>query len=291
MRQETIMPATLSYEQLEQKVRDLEKEVSACNRLKEELQQSLETRQTILDNIVEGYYEVNLKGDFIFFNNAMQDILGFEKHEMLGMNNREFMEKETAAEVFNTFNKVFRTGKPSKAVDWILIRKDGTRRHIETSIALIRDAKNVPTGFRGIARDISDQKQIEKALRESEAKFRLAFMASPDSINLNRVSDGMYIDINNGFTNIMGYTREEVLSKTSVELNIWVDVKDRELMVSKLKAKGVVKNFEARFRAKDGTIKTGLMSAHVIRIDKEDIILSVVRDITEQNRTQEVLKK
>ncbi|MBU1342956.1 MAG: PAS domain S-box protein [Proteobacteria bacterium] len=278
-----------SYEVLKQKVKELEKEVLSCNRLKTELEASREKHQTILDNIVEGYYEVDLQGNFIFFNNAMQDILGFEKHEMLGMNNQAFMEKETARKVFKTFNQVFQTGKPSKTFDWVLIRKDGKKRYIETSISLIRSVENNPIGFRGIARDVTEIRQAEMALRESEEKFRLTFMTSPDSINLNRLSDGMFIDINTGFTQIMGYTRNDVLSKTSAELNIWVDIKDREWMVAQLKKHGVVKNMEARFRSKDGTIRHGLMSASIIRFEQEDVILSIVRDITEQKRTQEVL--
>ncbi|MBU2451682.1 MAG: PAS domain S-box protein, partial [Proteobacteria bacterium] len=169
------------------------------------------------------------------------------------------------------------------------IRKDGKKRYIETSISLIRSVENNPIGFRGIARDVTEIRQAEMALRESEEKFRLTFMTSPDSINLNRLSDGMFIDINTGFTQIMGYTRNDVLSKTSAELNIWVDIKDREWMVAQLKKHGVVKNMEARFRSKDGTIRHGLMSASIIRFEQEDVILSIVRDITEQKRTQEVL--
>src|SRR5512141_529929 len=77
----------------------------------------------------------------------------------------------------------------------------------------------------------SNQINPEIALRQSEEKFRLAFQTSPDSINFNRLSDGEYIDINEGFTKLTGYTREDAIGKSSIDLNIWYDLKDRKRLV------------------------------------------------------------
>jgi PAS domain S-box-containing protein len=130
----------------------------------------------------------------------------------------------------------------------------------------------------------------ETALRHSEEKFRLAFQTSPDSINFNRLSDGMYIDINEGFTNLTGYTREDAIGKTSIELNIWHDPIDRERLVTGLMTEGFVKNFEAGFLRKDGQIVTGLMFARVLDLNKEKMILSITRDITERKKAEELLR-
>ena len=130
----------------------------------------------------------------------------------------------------------------------------------------------------------------ETALRQSEEKFRLAFQTSPDSINFNRLSDGMYIDINEGFTNLTGYTREDAIGKTSIELNIWHDPIDRERLVTGLMTEGFVKNFEASFLRKDGQIVTGLMFARVLDLNKEKMILSITRDITERKKAEELLR-
>jgi PAS domain S-box-containing protein len=143
----------------------------------------------------------------------------------------------------------------------------------------------------GEATDMTVLKEAETKLRESEEKFRLAFHTSPDSINLNRVSDGKYIDVNEGFTKLMGYTREEVIGKTSLELNIWVESEDRERLVYSLTTAGFVENLEARFRRKNGQIGIGLMSARVLYINQENVILSVTRDITERNRSEELLRE
>ncbi len=139
--------------------------------------------------------------------------------------------------------------------------------------------------------EILERRRTEEALRASEEKFRLAFMTSPDAINLNRVQDGMYLDSNDGFAKIMGYAREDVIGKNSLELNIWDDPKDRERLVATLERQGIVENMEAGFHGKDGGIRIGLMSACLLRINEEDVILSITRDITELKRVETALRE
>ncbi len=139
--------------------------------------------------------------------------------------------------------------------------------------------------------EILKRRRAEEALRASEEKFRLAFVTSSDSINLNRARDGVYLDSNEGFRKIMGYAREDVIGKSSLELNIWDDPKDRERLVNTLKRQGIVENMEARFRDKDGRIRIGLMSACVLRINQEDVILSITRDITELKRAETAMRE
>jgi PAS domain S-box-containing protein len=142
----------------------------------------------------------------------------------------------------------------------------------------------------GFITEITERRRAEEAQRQGEGKFRLAFQTSPDAINLNRLSDGMYIDINEGFTKLTGFTREDVSGKTSLELSVWDDPKDREHLVKHLMAEGFVRNFEARFRGKSGQIKTALMSARVLELGKEKVILSITLDITDYKRTEETLR-
>jgi len=128
-------------------------------------------------------------------------------------------------------------------------------------------------------------------LRQSEEKFRLAFRTSPDSINFNRLSDGKYLDINEGFTKLTGYTREEAVGRTSVDLDIWYESRDRERLVQALMSHGYVENFESRFRRKNGQIGIGLMSARILTMNGEQVILSITRDITDRKKIEEELRE
>jgi PAS domain S-box-containing protein len=132
-----------------------------------------EKYRTILETTEEGYYEIDLAGNFTFFNDPVCNLLGYSRKELLGVNNRAYTDKETAKKVFQAFNKVYRTGEPTKEFDWQIIRKDGTRRCIEQSAALIKDGKGKPVGFRGIFHDITERKQTEELLKKSEEQYRL----------------------------------------------------------------------------------------------------------------------
>jgi PAS domain S-box-containing protein len=186
----------------------------------------------------------------------------------------------------------FETGNSQTEVTaWLPFPRGGS---VEERCLLISTAFLQISGTERVlvcAQDITERKQAEKALQESEEKFRLAFHTSPDSINLNRLEDGVYIDINDGFTKVTGYMRQDVLGKSSVELNIWAHLEDRQQLVAGLKKHGVVENLEAEFRGKNGQIKTGLMSARVLSINNEQVILSITRDITERKKIRKEKEK
>jgi len=133
--------------------------------------------------------------------------------------------------------------------------------------------------------------QKDATLRESEERFRVAFHTSPDAININRLADGLYVDINAGFTALTGYTREDVIGRSSLEIEIWCDPADRQKLVEGLQANGYYENLEARFRRKNGDIGIGLMSAKIMMLQGVPHILSVTRDITERKQTEDALRE
>jgi PAS domain S-box-containing protein len=132
---------------------------------------------------------------------------------------------------------------------------------------------------------------MKKSLIRSEELFRKAFVLSPDSININRLSDGLYVSVNEGFRNITGYTEEEINGKTSNNLNIWADLGDRDKLVKMLRTEGKVINMESRFKMKNGTFRDGMMSATIIDLDGIPHILSITRDVTEKKRIENELKE
>ena len=144
--------------------------------------------------------------------------------------------------------------------------------------------------FAKLTSTILKRKQAEEKLLASEEKFRKAFITSPDAVNINRIEDGKYILINTGFTKISGYSEEEVIGKTSLELNIWENPDDRVRLINDLKEKGEVENLETTFVMKDGSIRNGIMSATIIDLDGIPHILSITRDITDRKYAEIALK-
>ena len=139
--------------------------------------------------------------------------------------------------------------------------------------------------------EISELRHEEEKIRKSEEKFRIAYMTNPDLININRLSDGMYISINDGFTRILGYTEEDAIGRTSLDMNIWVNPEERINLVNTLMAKGEIKNFETKFLSKDGNVVNGIMSSSLIDLDGVPHILSIIKDITIHKRAEEALVK
>ena len=130
------------------------------------------------------------------------------------------------------------------------------------------------------------RKKTEEKINTSEEKFRLAFLTSPDAILLTTMKDGICLEINEGFSKTMGYPRMDVIGKSSLDLNIWKNNKDRDRLMSALQKNGIVENFEAEFLTKSGKVRLGLISARVIFIENENCLLSICRDITEQRKLE-----
>jgi len=138
----------------------------------EALRKSEEKHRAVLENIEEGYYEADIKGNLIFFNDSLCRILGYTKEELRGMNSRQFTDKENAKKLFKTFSEVYKTGEPAKEFDWLVIRKDETKRYIEASVSLLKDSSNKSIGFRGIVRDVTERRRTGKTLKENENRLR-----------------------------------------------------------------------------------------------------------------------
>jgi PAS domain S-box-containing protein len=134
--------------------------------------------------------------------------------------------------------------------------------------------------------DITYLKKIEQSLRESEEKFYKAFNASPGVLSINKLSDGTFLEVNDSFTRVFGFTREEIIGYNSLESKIWVNPNDRTSMIRQLKEQGRVSNVEYLHRTKSGDILTILFSAEPIEFGDEPCVLIVTTDITEYKRME-----
>jgi two-component system cell cycle sensor histidine kinase/response regulator CckA len=159
------------------------------------LQQSEHKHHAILENIEEGYFEVDLSGNMVFCNDPLMQTLGYSRDELIGMNNRQYMDEETARKVFSTFNSVYNTGKAITVTGWKVLRKDGNERSIEASVSLIRDSEGAPCGFFGIARDVTERERLQEERIQAQKMEAIGTLAG-----------GIAHDFNNLLQAMLGYS-------------------------------------------------------------------------------------
>lgn len=140
-----------------------------------------------------------------------------------------------------------------------------------------------------VARNITDRVLAEQALRLSEETFSKSFSASPSAITITRLADGKHVEVNETFCNLTGYTPEEVIGKTAVELNLWVNSEDRKNLFKLLDNDGIVRNYEFDFRTKAGQIFTALLSVEIVHIRGEDCLIAISNDITDRKQAEKAI--
>ncbi len=259
----------------------------------QELRQSEEKYRTILENIEDGYYEVDLSGRFTFFNESMRKTLGYSSEELMGMNYRKFTDEKYAKKLFHTFNKVFNTGEPSKEFDWQLLRKDGTRRYIEVSVSLVKDASGNPAGFRGISRDITERKNAENLIRESEAKYRNIFENAMEGIYQVTLG-GHIVTVNKAFARMAGYASPQELidSIKDVSTELYFRPEDRNRFLEIIAEKGSVEGFEVEFIKKDGSVFWVILNARTVTDEQGHTLYNegLAEDITLRKKAEKQLQ-
>ncbi|MGP8152942.1 MAG: HD domain-containing phosphohydrolase [Smithella sp.] len=140
----------------------------------EALRQSEEKYRNILESIQEGYFELDLAGNYTFANDAECRNIGYSREELIGMNNRQYQDETTVQKMYQRFRRLYETGEPIKVFDIEIIRKNGTKAFNEISASLIRDAEGKPIGFQGISRDITDRKQAEEQIHQTLDRLKKA---------------------------------------------------------------------------------------------------------------------
>jgi len=208
-------------------------------------------------------------------NDAAVRLIGYSREEIIESNLLRFAAPESHPAIVHHIKT--QSTNPYQAIG---LKKDGCRFPVEV---VARTVKHQGQTVRVVVlRDQTERRSAEQALRSSEERFLKAFRSSPDSITISTLEDGKFLDVNDGFTKISGYTREEAVGKTSEALGIWTNQEDRAKMVELLKRNGRVINLETTIRIKSGTIIYCLISAEIIEVEGEQCLVGVTRDITSE---------
>jgi PAS domain S-box-containing protein len=283
----------------------LELEIAERRQAEDELRRSQRQLADIIEFLPDPTFVINNEGTVIAWNRAMKEMTGVSRSKMIGRGDFEyslpffgkrrpilidlvFASEEKKREYYDSVSKV---GGNIVAETYAPETYGGKGAYLWGVATGLFDEQGNVTGAIESIRDINERKLAEIALRESEERFARFFRASPVGTSISRLSDGQVGDANDAFLGLFGYTREELVGRSSLELGMWVNPEKRPRMVEILKEKGRIHNFVNKFRRKSGEIFLVLSFADMIEIAGDQYVLSLIYDITERKRGEEERRK
>lgn len=255
----------------------------AIARQREERQ--LREQHDLLTAVVEGtsdpVFVKDLEGRYQLANAATARALGRPVGDIIGHTDAELLPADTARRFRESDLAVMAAEQALTSVEEGGM-PDGVHYWLANK-APLRDAQGQVTGIIGVSRDITEQKRAESRLRESNEKFSKAFQNIPDSVLITTL-EGKILDANQGFCRFLGCVPGFVFGRTTLELGFWADLAERDQWLARLRKEGRVLEMECRFRKRSGEVRTCLISAELMEMSGEMVIIGVVRDITERRQ-------
>jgi PAS domain S-box-containing protein len=278
---------TLYYDGVVEDITERRLAESASRHAEDALQESEEKYHDLYTNAALGIFHSTIDGRFIDINPALARLLGYDSPEE-AVNSITNISEQVYAEPSrrnSVATAMLKTGGMT-SIENNYRRRDGTIWNGMLYLRIVRDQEGKPSHYEGFVEDITERKRAEKALRESEEKFSVIFKVAPGSMILTSLPDGKTLEVNDNFSLMTGYSREEALGKTTGDLNMWTDPYDRDRFLSLLKQNGFVQNFEADLNHKSGTIRKGVVSGQIFMMQDKKYLISTFYDITERKQAE-----
>jgi len=243
-----------------------------------------ERYHVFMESIEDGVYEVDIHGNFLYFNNSLCKIFGYPREEIQFQSFTKFMDKTHGKKAFENFNRIYRTGRGFTDLIWNVIDKEGKTRIIELSANLIENEKEEKIGFRGIARDITEKFTAREALKKSEKRYRTLLDFAPYPIVVFTL-DGRVSYLNPAFTEIFGWTLEELEGKTIPYVPPGLEQETTEA-IKRLFEERVILRYETQRLTKGGRVLDVVFRAAVYSETEDEPSgeLVILRDITQEKR-------
>ncbi|HET7766459.1 MAG TPA: EAL domain-containing protein [Burkholderiales bacterium] len=227
-------------------------------------------------------------GVFLEANRAALELFGHSREEVIGstaVSLGVWPNPEDRADLMRSMQE----GKPINLYPLTIRRGNGELRNILVSAAWVEIDRQKQMLMSAV--DITQARRAEELLRRSEESFEKIFQASPDAIVISRLADGRYLDVNQSWLELFGFSREEAVGRTAYDLGVWVDPAERPRFVAEVRKRGSVKDFETRFRKKSGAVIDALISADVIEIGGEPHVIVPILDVTDRKRAEERIQQ
>lgn len=252
------------------------------------LRESEDKFRALVEQSLDGTIITDFSGTMLFANPRIGEIIGHKQiSDLVGKSNIiEFVMPEFRDRAISDFAKVA-AGIDSYLVDYKILTLDKKEIWIECIGKKITFAGS-PSMILCI-HDISERKRAEAEIKEAKERFELFFNTTPNAALITRLTDGIITEVSEAFVALTGFSREDIVGKTSAEFNIWVHPEECQAFVREVRKNGFSKNFEAHFWQKNGTLIIGNISGKIIRLQGIPHIVSVTFDITDARRTKEAL--
>lgn len=263
-------------------------EITARKEMEIQLREKEDHYRDLVEHSTDLICTYDLQGRILSLNELPAKLLGYSREELLNSHLRNLLLPEARTQFDESLLTIQRDGFVKGKM--VVLTKTGERRIWEYHNTLRTDGLAAPI-VRGMAHDITDRKHLEWALRLSEEKFAKAFHSSPVEIVISTLEDDQFLDVNAAFERNSGFTRDEVLGHTSMDLGMWIDPDGRALLVEEIEKRGRLQDREISFRTKSGQTRIALCSAEQIKIGDKTCLLTVAQDITERKRAEDALHK
>ena len=265
-------------------------DVSARTRAEAQLRNSEERYRLTFEQAAVGITHTSIEGRFLRCNARFAEIIGYPMEEVGSLTFQQITPPGELAEVQKLHQQIWTGAAAHGTLEKRYIRKDGSLIWARLTVSLLRDSEGRALHSIAMVEDISALKASQEALRTSETRYRTIFQTSLDGIAITQMSDGRYIDVNKALLDLLGYERDEMIGKTSVELGSWVGAKDRENMLEALRQNSSVTDLKIRYRRKNGGLFWIQISSTVIEIDGVACLLSVVRNISDAKAAEDEIR-
>ena len=238
----------------------------------------------------DAIFSRDLEGTVTSWNAAAEVLYGYAAEDAIGHDGTILLSPGHHGETKALIKRILR-GDRGFGFETQHLRRDGSLVDVVLSLSPVRGAAGEITEITIIAHDVSEQVRAERELRESEEKFAAAFRASPDLMIITRLNDGLLLEVNEGFTRLLGYERSETVGRTTSELSIWADPQAHAAFVTSLEESGETGEFETTLRRKDGTLIAGVYSARTMELQGETCVLLVVHDVTQRKEAEQAVRR